>query len=104
MPDATAVPTPSTSRAARSRKTERTPSELEVLSQISEKLDRVVAVLAAQGRDKEKQIDILAAAGCDSAFIGMIVGMNSGSVRMALSRRRAKSAGAATDPAAIQEA
>ena len=64
--------------------------EAQLLQEISVKLDRVVAVLAAQGRDKDKQIDILGAAGCDSGFIGTVVGMTAPSVRKFQSRKRSK--------------
>jgi hypothetical protein len=69
--------------------------EAELLAEISTRLGQVVAVLAAQGKDREKQIDILSAAGCDSTLIGTVVGMNASSVRTLQSRRRAK---AKTEP------
>ncbi len=56
--------------------------------EISQKLDRVIAVLAVQGKDREKQIDILSAVGCDSAFIGNVVGLTASAVRGVQSRRR----------------
>lgn len=61
-----------------------------LLQEISRKLDRVTAVLAAQNKTTDKQIDILSAAGCDSVFIGTVVGMEPGAVRMRQSRVRAK--------------
>jgi hypothetical protein len=66
--------------------------EAEFLLEISAKLDRVIAVLAAQGKDRERQIDILSAAGCESNFIGTVVGMTGSSVRSVQSRRREKAA------------
>lgn len=75
--------------AGRSRNTTpRGRTESELLSEISAKLDRVVAVLAAQGKSRDMQIDILTAAGCDSSFIGTVVGMTGGAVRKYQSRRR----------------
>jgi hypothetical protein len=77
----------------RTRKSSREPApsrESALLEEISAKLDRVVAVLAAQGKDKDKQVDILTAAGCDSAFIGTVVGITAGAVRMQQSRKRKK--------------
>jgi hypothetical protein len=65
-------------------------TETALLREISTKLDRLIGVMAAQGKDRDKQIDILMAAGCDSAFIGTIVGMQPGAVRTLLSRRRAR--------------
>lgn len=64
------------------------PSDSAVLAEISAKLDRVVAVLAAQGKERDRQIEILTAAGCDSAFVGAVVGMSASAVRMAQTRAR----------------
>lgn len=95
----TAVPASGGSRA---RKRPPTSIEADLLRQISARLDRVVAVLAAQGKDKEKQIDILAAAGCDSSFIGIVVGMTASSVRKFQSRQRGKAARAPGNEAAAE--
>lgn len=73
-------------------------SESELLSEISRKLDRVIAVLAAQGKDREAQIDILSAAGCESAFIGTVVGMSAGAIRTYRSRRRPRTIGEDQSP------
>jgi len=66
---------------ARSRAQVRPKTEIGLLADISAKLDRVTAILAAQGKDRETQVAILAAANCDSAFIGTLVGMSAGAVR-----------------------
>lgn len=65
-------------------------TEASLLQEILWKLDRIAAVLASQGKTVDKQIDILSAAGCDSVFIGMVVGMEPGAVRTRQSRVRAK--------------
>ena len=65
-------------------------AEIGLLREISSKLDRLIAVTAAQGKDRDKQIAILSAAGCDSALIGAVVGLQPGAVRTYLSRRRPK--------------
>lgn len=65
-------------------------SEIELLSEISAKLDRAVAVLAAQGKDRDTQAAILAAAGCDSTFLAMFFGITPGAVRNLPGWRRAK--------------
>jgi len=65
-------------------------SEIALLQEISKKLDRVVAVLAVQGKERDKQIEILLAAGCDSAFVGTVVGLTGGAVRVFQSRQRTK--------------
>lgn len=68
-------------------------SEAQLLTEISSKLDRVIAVLAAQGKEREQQIDILSAAGCESNFIGTVVGLTGGAVRTLQSRRKGKGKG-----------
>jgi hypothetical protein len=91
----------SPSRAQRSagiKKVRRVRTELEVLEDISGKLDRITAVLAAQGKERDKQIDILSAGGCDSALIGTIVGITAGAVRTHRSRTRGSNTdGSGTD-------
>lgn len=74
--------------AANTANSSRMKTDTELLSEISSKLDRVVAVLAAQGKDRATQISILAAAGCDSGFIGTVVGMSAGAVRKQIGWRR----------------
>ena len=86
--------------AARGRNSApRARTEPELLAEISSKLDRLVAVLAAQGKPRETQIDILSAAGCDSPFIGTVVGLTAGAVRTIQSRRRKTGQPAATNEA-----
>jgi hypothetical protein len=65
-------------------------AEAVLLTEISQKLDRVVAVLAAQGKDKTKQVEIPALAGNDSTFIGSVVGLAPGRVRQLDGWKRAK--------------
>ena len=72
---------PGTNRSEKSRGPSRPKSELELLAEISTKLDRVVAVLAAQGKDRNTQVAILASANCNSDFIGTVVGLTAGAVR-----------------------
>ena len=67
-------------------------TEAEILSEISGKLDRLVAVLAAQGKARERQVEILAAAGNDSTFIGTVVGLDSRTIRNMPEWKRAKQA------------
>lgn len=84
-------------RPATPKKVRRVRTELEVLEDISGKLDRITAVLAAQGKERDKQIDILSAGGCDSALIGTIVGITAGAVRMHRSRTRGSNNDGSTD-------
>jgi hypothetical protein len=91
--------------AARGRNTpSRMRTEQELLVEISLKLDRLVAVLAAQGKPREIQIDILSAAGCDSLFIGTVVGLTAGRVRAIQSRRRKTGQETETSDASVEAA
>ena len=99
---------PTTIRPARrasagsARKPEPASPEATLLREISGKLDRVIAVLAAQGKDKSKQIEILSAAGCDSNLIGVVVGITGGAVRMLQSRQRKKTSRGSAEQASTE--
>lgn len=80
----------SNGKVAPKTRVQRQKSELDLLSEISSKLDRLVAVLATQGKDRDTQVAILASAGCDSAFVGTVVGMSAGAVRKLPAWRRAQ--------------
>lgn len=67
-------------------------AETQLLAEISEKLDRVIAVLAIQGKEKDKQIEILALTGLDSPFIASVIGTTSATVRTTDGWKRAKKA------------
>jgi hypothetical protein len=67
--------------------------EAELLTVISKKLDRVVALLAAQGKPVDKQVQILAAAGNDSAFIGSVIGVTAARVRQLDAWKQSKRSG-----------
>jgi hypothetical protein len=75
------------------RKPDKMPStEAQLLVEISGKLDRLVAILAAQGKARERQVEILAAAGSDSTFIGSVVGLDPRTIRNMPEWKRAKQA------------
>lgn len=74
-------------------------TELELLSDISSKLDRLSAVFATQGKDRDVQVAILASAGCDSVFVGTFVGMSAGAVRKLPGWRHAQREKESTDAA-----
>jgi len=57
------------------------PSELDLLQEISQKLDQVIGLLAIQGKDRNAQLATLYALGYDSGQIAAIVGMSPGNVR-----------------------
>ncbi len=84
-------------RSKVSREIKRARTDVELLAEITSKLDRVVSVLAAQGKDRDTQIDILSGAGCDSAFIGTVVGLTAGAVRTYQSRKRGRDPSADKD-------
>lgn len=87
MPDDVEISANRTARRRTSRSADHR-SEQELLGEISAKLDKVIAVLAVQGKERDHQIEALAAAGFDSAFIGRLVGLTPGAVRTWFSRRR----------------
>lgn len=56
-------------------------SEKDLLAEISAKLDRLVGVMAIQGKDQDAQVDTLYALGFDSKTIGALVGLSDSTVR-----------------------
>lgn len=91
-------------RNSSARKPAPTSPEASLLQEISGKLDRVIAVLAAQGKEKSKQVEILSAAGCDSNLIGVVVGITGGAVRKLQSRQRKKASSGLEDEASTETA
>jgi hypothetical protein len=65
-------------------------TELQLLADISAKFDRLMAVMAAQGKDRDTQVAILASANCDSGFVGTLIGMSPGAVRKLPAWKRAQ--------------
>jgi len=63
-------------------------SEKELLREISEKLDKIIAVLATQGKNTDTQIDILHGFGWEWDEVGTLVGMKGDAVRMRYSRKK----------------
>lgn len=62
-------------------------TELEILGEISEKLDRLIGLFAIQGKAESKQIEILRGMGYDWDCIGSIVGLKPDTARMRYQRR-----------------
>lgn len=62
--------------------------ERDHLADISKKLDTLIALAAASGRDADSQIDLLTSLGYPSSFVGRIVGIDPAAVRMRLSRKK----------------
>ena len=65
-----------------------TKSEKELLEEISNKLDQIIAVLATQGKNPDTQIDILHGFGWDWDTIGKFVGMKGNAARMRHTRKK----------------
>ena len=63
-------------------------TERELLSAISTKLDRLIAVLVTQGRAQDEQIRVLRNLGYDWKFIGATTGLNADAARQRYSRAR----------------
>jgi hypothetical protein len=81
MPDKP-MPARTSNPVAKKKQAIRVRTELELLAEISGKLDRLVAVLAAgQLKDRDQQVEVLALAGCDSRFIGSFVDLAPSRVR-----------------------
>jgi len=60
----------------------------EILEEINCKLDKILALVACQGKDLDKQIRILMGSGFSSDEVGKLVGMSGRGVRKRLSRAR----------------
>ena len=54
---------------------ENTKSTEELLSEISQKLDKIIGILAIQGKDEDTQIRILKQLGFEAIEIGNILGV-----------------------------
>ena len=56
-------------------------SEKELLGEISEKLDKMISLIAIQGKDTDIQIDVLRGFGWEWQEIGKLVGLTSDAAR-----------------------
>ena len=63
-------------------------TELDILKEISGKLDQLIAVLATQGRSQDEQIRTLRNLGFDWNFIGTTTGLKANAVRMRYTRSK----------------
>jgi hypothetical protein len=68
---------------AKKRKKVATLSEMDLLREISHKLDMLTGAIAVQGKQPAAQIRILTRLGLSSPEIGALLNMNPGSVRNA---------------------
>jgi DNA-directed RNA polymerase specialized sigma24 family protein len=55
-------------------------TERDILLEISEKLDRLIGILAVQGKDRDEKISILVSLGFSNAEIGKLIGVPKGTV------------------------
>jgi len=68
--------------------TKKEKSEKDLLQEISEKLDKITAILATQGKDLDTQIAILYGFDWEWDEIGRIVGMKADAARMRHTRKK----------------
>lgn len=65
--------------------------ERELPEDISDKLDRLIGIIAIQGNTQEQQIAVLPDLGFSSATIGALIGMKPSTIRKRKSRAHAAS-------------
>ena len=63
-------------------------SERELLEQISQKLDRIIALMAIQGVDESEKLRRLNAMGLDHQTIGSVTGLRPNTIAVRLFRMR----------------
>lgn len=63
-------------------------TQTQLLEEISERLDKVIGLLAIQGKTQDEQIDILTELGFDSKTVGLFVGLSGDAVRKRRSERK----------------
>lgn len=66
-------------------------SEHDLLSEMNEKLDTLIGLLAINGKDENRQIEILRGLGHDWKFIGLLTGLKPSTARMRNSTPKNKS-------------
>ena len=59
----------------------------ELLAEINDKLDKVIVLLATQGRSEDEQIVVLRGLGYEWSFIGATVGLTAAAARKRYRRR-----------------
>jgi hypothetical protein len=66
-------------------------TERELLQEINDRLDKLVAIILIQGKTQNQQIEILDGLGFDSKATGLYVGLSSDAVRQRKSQMKRKS-------------
>jgi hypothetical protein len=65
-------------------------TERELLQDINDRLDKLMGIIAIQGKAQNQQIEILDALGFDSKTTGIYVGLSSDAVRQRKSQMKRK--------------
>lgn len=65
----------------------KTPTDNQLLHQISNKLDEIIALLLIQGREQDEQIRLLRDRGHDWKQIGSLVGLSADAARKRMSSK-----------------
>jgi len=63
----------------------------ELLDESNKKLDKIIGLLAVQGKDEDKQIKVLVGLGFTSKEVGVLIGKSAGAIRK-ITMRSKKSA------------
>jgi len=63
-------------------------TERELLHEISERLNRILGLLAIEGKSQNQQIEILSGLGLDSKTTGLFVGLSGDAVRQRKSQMK----------------
>lgn len=67
-------------------------TERELLQRISDRLDRLIGIIAIQGKTQNQQIEILDGLGLDSKTTGLYIGLSSDAVRQRKSQMKRRAA------------
>lgn len=65
-------------------------TERDLLLEISEKLDRLIGILAVQNKDRDDKVNILASLGFSNAEISKLIGVPKGTVDVIRAKRKKK--------------
>lgn len=63
-------------------------TELDLLNEMNEKLDKMIGLLAINGKEENAQIKVLRGLGHDWKFIGLLTGLNPDTARMRNSTKK----------------
>lgn len=63
-------------------------SDVELLSEISSKLDYLIALMATQGKERDDQVKILVGQGFSNSIIAKLLGIPKGTVDMIRARKK----------------